>query len=283
MRVEVLSDHLARVQHQEEAARRVRNAQRLSNYNAALCVARRPLTEAAKDLDAAWHQSRYHAVPGWAARWIWRWLNEIRPQAPHYEVAGIADARRAAGMRGEARVIEALGAELDDGWLALRGFWTPWSNEVDIVLVGPSGVYCIEVKSYVGLIRVNGDRWTRTFLDGNGRPKSAEELMVDGTGRSPSQQVRRASGPVRRAIGNVPLSTWVILACPESIFWASKHASNITVDWIATLDCLWSVSFDHLQARSMSPRIQSRIEQAIREAHVVEGVRGETHGLYSSR
>lgn len=67
------------------------------------------------------------------------------------------------GRWGEERAVEALRYALDGRWTIIRNL--EWPNrkwgDVDLVLVGPGGVWAFEVKAYSGLIRNMGDRWQR--------------------------------------------------------------------------------------------------------------------------
>jgi hypothetical protein len=67
------------------------------------------------------------------------------------------------GRWGEERVVDQLRYLLDGQWTLFRNF--EWPNrrwgDVDLVLVGPGGVWALEVKAYSGQIRNIGDRWER--------------------------------------------------------------------------------------------------------------------------
>ena len=55
------------------------------------------------------------------------------------------------GREGEERVVNSLVNSLDDGWYIFRNFVLPTKNDdIDVVLVGPGGIYAIEVKNYAG-------------------------------------------------------------------------------------------------------------------------------------
>jgi hypothetical protein len=66
-----------------------------------------------------------------------------------------------AGRLGEEQVVEGLRAVLNDRWVLFRNF--TWSGrkggDIDLVLVGPGGVWVFEVKSYTGAVRNHGDIW----------------------------------------------------------------------------------------------------------------------------
>ncbi|NTU81841.1 MAG: NERD domain-containing protein [Chloroflexales bacterium] len=66
-----------------------------------------------------------------------------------------------AGRLGEEQVVERLRAVLDDRWVLLRNFTWPGrrGGDIDLVLVGPGGIWAFEVKAYTGAVRNIGDTW----------------------------------------------------------------------------------------------------------------------------
>jgi hypothetical protein len=67
------------------------------------------------------------------------------------------------GRWGEERAIEHLRALLDDRWTLFRNVIWPEhrGGDIDMVLVGPGGIWACEVKTYSGDIRNVDDRWER--------------------------------------------------------------------------------------------------------------------------
>ncbi len=68
-----------------------------------------------------------------------------------------------AGRYAEEHAIDALRQHLNGQWTLFRNFDWPdrrW-GDVDLILVGPGGVWTFEVKAYSGQIRNRGDRWER--------------------------------------------------------------------------------------------------------------------------
>jgi hypothetical protein len=64
------------------------------------------------------------------------------------------------GRRGEEAVVKELQQHLDGEWTLFRNFVLPGKQaDIDGVLVGPSGVYALEIKSYRGRFRNRGDQW----------------------------------------------------------------------------------------------------------------------------
>lgn len=67
-----------------------------------------------------------------------------------------------AGREGEEWVLEHLRSSLDDRWTIFRNLSVPGTQaDTDLILVGPSGVYALEVKSYTNTVRSTGGAWQR--------------------------------------------------------------------------------------------------------------------------
>jgi hypothetical protein len=65
------------------------------------------------------------------------------------------------GQEGEERVVEVMRQSLDGNWHLFCNIRLPGRNkgDLDAVLVGPGGVWVLEIKSYNGEYRNIGDRW----------------------------------------------------------------------------------------------------------------------------
>jgi Nuclease-related domain len=98
------------------------------------------------------------------------------------------EGRLAAGVAGESLVAGELGRALDDGWTLLRGYRNR-RGEIDHVLLGPRGLFAIEVKNQNGRIDCHGDQWWSTRYDKYGNQVEARREMSDRRGRSPSVQL----------------------------------------------------------------------------------------------
>jgi hypothetical protein len=65
------------------------------------------------------------------------------------------------GQEGEDQVVEIMRQNLDGNWTLFRNVTLPGRNKADIdaVLVGPSGVYALEIKTLTGEYRNIGEHW----------------------------------------------------------------------------------------------------------------------------
>jgi Nuclease-related domain len=120
-------------------------------------------------------------------------VRRARRQAPAAPLPGGGgpvpdrEASLAAGVEGERLAAAGLGRALGDEWTLLRGYRNR-RGEIDLVLVGPRGLFAIEVKYYNGTVSCDGDRWWVDRYDRSGRP-TGREAMADARGRSPSTQL----------------------------------------------------------------------------------------------
>jgi Nuclease-related domain len=97
--------------------------------------------------------------------------------------------RQAAGIEGEDALVRELSV-LPDDWLTLRGYHNR-RGETDHVLVGPRGVWAVEVKRWRVRLYVVDDRWWFERLDRN---KPGTGRAVDGGGRTGGRQVGDVAG-----------------------------------------------------------------------------------------
>lgn len=181
MRVEYLSDHVGDLMRQAEGWR----------------------DQAAADARYwywCWQQAEGERLAARKARPLWRKLLGLTTPAEmdalgraklmaewlrraevgrHYAEGELAKA--AAGKRAENLLALDL-SRLSDDWLLFRGFKAR-GGEIDGVLVGPAGVWAIEVKSHNVALIVDGDSWLMR------RPNGRLERAVDGGGRSWGREV----------------------------------------------------------------------------------------------
>jgi len=92
-----------------------------------------------------------------------------------------------AGIAGEQLVATELGRALDDDWTLLRGYRNR-RGEIDQLLIGPRGLFAIEVKNLNATVHVDGDRWRADKYDNYGNLVE-QRPIADRMGRSPSVQL----------------------------------------------------------------------------------------------
>ena len=112
--------------------------------------------------------------------------------------------------RAERRLFEKIKKDLDDQWTVLHslGFIghprKPWA-EIDFVLIGPPGVFCLEVKG--GRVRREGGAWV--FTDRKGRSTAKKEGPFDQVG-SATAALRRLMLDRLPGIGRAPMQYGVV-------------------------------------------------------------------------
>lgn len=138
--------------------------------------------------------------------------------------------RQAQGLRqgeeGEATLARELGAALDDDWLLLQGYLTK-QGEADGVLVGPTGVWMIEVKNQRGVVNAKSPETWRKQGVHDGRVTRSAHAAADGGGRSWGQQIAGPSRSLRwwldRNNVDVTIRTAVVLVHPDAYLIVNRN------------------------------------------------------------
>src|ERR1700733_12521863 len=111
-----------------------------------------------------------------------------RPAPPAATATQIdTEERLRAGIEGEQRVAAELGRVLSDEWTLLHGYLNR-RGEIDHLLLGPSGLFAIEVKTVNATVHIDGDRWRADKYDRYGNLVE-QRPIADRKGRSPSRQL----------------------------------------------------------------------------------------------
>ena len=98
-----------------------------------------------------------------------------------------AEEKLKAGIEGEQRVATELGRALSDEWTLLHGYLNR-RGEIDHLLLGPTGLFAIEVKTVNATVQIDADRWRADKYDRYGNLVE-QRLIEDRKGRSPSRQL----------------------------------------------------------------------------------------------
>jgi hypothetical protein len=244
--VVVLSDHPAEMledlaSHQRAAADRDRAEHRkaLARHEEALARHSARVITLRRDRDRARAERRWFT---WARTAVVTWRTQQRPprppvprQDPGPMQHGVADeeAILAAGITGEHIVAADLGAALGDEWTLLHGYRNR-RGEIDHILLGPQGLFTIEVKYRNATVDIDGDVWRFRKYDHYGNVVE-HGLITDRRGRSPSVQLNEATAELEQFLSSrrhpVRARRVVILTHPRS---ALGQVRNVTVDLVAT-------------------------------------------------
>jgi Nuclease-related domain len=165
----------------------------------------------------------------------WTWLRLIvaawaeRRRAPARPVPESGDIdteeKIRAGIAGEQLVAAELGRALGDDWTLLRGYRNR-RGEIDHLLLGPGGLFAIEVKNINATVHIDGDRWRADKYDNYGN-LVGQRLIADRKGRSPSEQLNEPAAELERFLTGrgqpVTVQRVVILAHKRSRLGHRRH------------------------------------------------------------
>jgi hypothetical protein len=128
---------------------------------------------------------------------VWREKRGIpRPPVPAAGHPTDLEEKIMAGIAGEQLVATELGRALDDDWTLLRGYRNR-RGEIDQLLLGPRGLFAIEVKNLNATVHVDGDRWRADKYDNYGNLVE-QRPVADRMGRSPSVQLNEPADDLER-------------------------------------------------------------------------------------
>ncbi|MCW8103448.1 nuclease-related domain-containing protein [Streptomyces tauricus] len=173
-------------------------------------------------------------------------------------------AQQQAGVTAESHMTSAL-LQLSDDWLLFCGY-TNRKGEVDRLLVGPGGVWAIEVKGRGVRVHVQGDRWTFEKFDRYGNLVGSG-VLADAGGRSWGRQVSE----VAAALGEFLRSRGVRVPIRTTVAVINGRASLGTFD-SAGIDML-SIGPEYLLQRirseppALSPEQCAEIARLVRRDH----------------
>lgn len=130
-----------------------------------------------------------------------------------------------AGIAGEQLIARELSGALNDDWTLLRGYRNA-RGEIDHLLLGPRGLFAIEVKSLNATVHVNADTWLADKYDRYGNHVD-QYPIADRGGRSPSEQLNQSADALASFLYNrgqaVPVRRVVALAHERSRLGRHTH------------------------------------------------------------
>ena len=180
--------------------------------------------------------------------------------------------------RAELKLFERIRTQLSEDWIGLHSLgvgshpYKPWA-EIDFVLIGPPGVFCLEVKG--GRV-ARDDDGTWLFTDGNGQTSAKQ--------RGPWEQVGPASVAIHEFLGHEDkdlkralVGYGVVMPdieftqtgpdiMPEVLYdqrdhdgGLSRYVERLSDYWIGRFGQTW-----HGQARSLDEAARSRVLSLLR-------------------
>lgn len=257
------ADELVRLRKERQDAHEAE----LTRFNDRECERQTRVDNRRREYQGAWAARRYlRAVMLW-----FRFVLEPSPPVPPVPAISATTERERileAGAAGQRSVIEHLAARLDDRWIALSGYIN-FKGEVDVVLLGPGGIACIEVKTLNAEVTVDGDEWRRQFRGRNGRLIGPQALVADQGGRSPARQVNEPTDHLhqwllRHGIDQT-IRRWVVLAHANSRIGPVRNLTVDAVTRVDELDVERLLGMPHV-AR-LEPDVVGRVRQLVERDH----------------
>ncbi len=227
MRLIELSDHPGGMLRDIQRQRRADDGRVHEQYATALAQHKARLDQARARRDEARARHRWF---GWIRGIVAVWAEQRRLPRPSASVSAptAREESIAAGMAGERRIATELGHVLGDEWLLFRGYRNS-RGEIDHLLLGPRGLFAIEVKYHNATVYVSGDDWRFEKFDRWGN-RVEQGRIADRTGRSPSAQLNQPADELERFLESrgqpVSITRVVILNHPRSRVGGHK---NLTV------------------------------------------------------
>lgn len=217
MRIIQLSDHPGDRLHAVQQQRQTVEEQALARYEQALAQHRASVAAARAMRDNARTQRRWLTwLRGAFAEWAEQGRAPNRPVA--YHAPSDQEEILTAGMTGEQLVASELGRAFGDDWVLLRGYRNR-GGEIDHLLLGPRGLFAMEVKHRNATVHVDGDTWRFDKYDRFGN-LIEQGRITDRGGRSPSRQVNDPADELQQFLTRrrqqITIQRVVILTHPQS-------------------------------------------------------------------
>lgn len=265
MRAITLSDHTADKATAAAAVRETEYVTAIDAYRGILASREAHLKSLRNALGVAWGNREMFSTLASLFRLGFAYLS-AKPSPPVKRSADRDEIVWASGNVGERKVATYL-SRLPDEWILVSGYRNT-KGEIDQVLLGPRGVFAIEIKFINGVVHCDGDRWWSDKYDRYGNLVETNKPIADKRGRGPSKQLNDSADLLQSFLAKrVDVSRVyraVVLSHDSSRL---GELRNITVDTVATIDAF---DLDRLFSRSsinLDSLAVDRVLQAIRKDH----------------
>jgi hypothetical protein len=154
------------------------------------------------------------------------------------------------GQEGEDRVFEAILPMLDGQWTVFRNLTLPGRTraDLDMLLVGPAGLWLLEIKTYLGIYRNTGEKW-EVHRGGCWKPAV----------KNPSAQAKRNAAALSSFLKADGIGAWV----NPIVVWANPEA-ELRVEQPVT--AVWTLELIHDELGKVLNSDNSKQEVARRAA-----------------
>lgn len=126
------------------------------------------------------------------------------------------------GQEGENNIVDKMRHLLDGNWYLFRNVVLPGHNksDIDAVLIGPSGVWALEIKTFNGRYRVIGDQWQYK------KNQTWKPVKSDPT-RQAVNNAKRLSDFIKNNHSTMWVTPVVIWASPSDTLTVENSTTNI--------------------------------------------------------
>ncbi len=266
MRTLILSDHTSEMVMQAKNKRADEYMQSVDNYLSAQGLRLDCINAQKGEIKSSWKNGNILSVLVGIVRLGQAYL-ATKPKQPIRQSISKDETVWASGSEGERKVSDYLTERLHDDWTLISGYRNA-KGEIDQILVGPRGVFAIEIKYINGVVHCDGDQWWSDKYDRYGNLVKTGSPIADKRGRGPSKQLNDSADRLQmfleKRIGISRVHRSVVLSHNSSRLGAFR---NITVDVIATVN---DFDLNRLFARStikLDAIVVDRVIQAIRKDH----------------
>jgi len=246
MRFVPLSDRAGEMLRQARNSRTGAGKRDEERYRRELSAYQQSVAEARTRRDQALRGWRVLSALRWELIW-WRRKRAGPPTPPADRGPSRSEAALEAGAEGERQVHAALDGALDDGWTLYKGYRNR-AGEIDYLLIGPRGLFAIEVKHVNGAFRIADKSWLYRRSDGYGNEVGDVLVLADRGGRPPHVQLAEPLEQLERFLAKrgqpVPWRSVVLLnhprakiiSCADGLRARVLTATSQLVDLVARAD-----------------------------------------------
>lgn len=265
MKTLILSDHTGDQVSAAVAAREAEYAKAAKAYQIALASRKTLINSRRHAISVAWGNRKLLSTVAAIISLGSAHLSS-KPSVPTRKAASREEIVWASGHEGEQRVMEHL-SRLPDEWVLVSGYRNA-KGEIDQILLGPSGIFAIEIKFINGVVHCDGDRWWSDKYDRYGNLVETGKPLADKRGRGPSKQVNESADLLQSFLAKhaniTQVQRVIVLAHTRSRL---GELNNLAVDAVTTIDAfdlgrLFSLSSTKLDAQAVD-----QVLQAIRKGH----------------
>ncbi len=269
----MLSDHTGDQKLQAKQQREDDYAARMAAYRLDVDRKRQSIEEAKERMRDTWRDRRILVLVISALQAAWRSLFGW-PSEPEMQEQTREEHIWSAGGDGETKVAEFLARQLDDAWTLVSGYRNG-RGEIDQILIGPTGLFTIEVKNINGTLTIDGDHWISDKYDRYGNLKKQGTIIADKGGRSPSRQLNESTDRMleflRKSLPSIAAVRIVVLSHERSVI---NRVSNPTVTPVALH--AWPLSSTlSVDGVLLSDIEQSRVIELLQRDHAYHQKRRE--------